>query len=104
MQLHTLRRLQALRTRYGQPIHIVEGGGYRCANYDSNEHSAHREGRAIDPAIPREDLFRVIELAQRVGFKGIGVKNRNGRWQLHLDDAPNLPGIRPRPWIWTYNA
>lgn len=104
MQDHTMRRLEILRQLYGKPMRIVEGGGYRCSNFDQNEHSAHREGRAADPAIPREDLYRLIELAQRVQFTGIGVKNRNGRFQLHLDDAPNIPGIRPRPWVWTYDA
>lgn len=102
MQPDTIARLERLREAYGQPIRVVEGGGYRCAAYEHSEHSAHREGRAIDPAILREDLFRFIQLAQAEGFTGIGAKNKDGRWQCHIDDAANLPGIRPRPWFWTY--
>jgi len=102
MNEQTMKKLQALRGRYGKPIHIVEGGGFRCANYDKSQYGAHKEGRAVDPTFPREDLYRLIQLAIRCGFTGIGVKNKDGKFQLHLDDAPNLTGKRPRPWIWTY--
>jgi len=102
MHQDTLEKLQRLRTLYGRAIRIVEGGGYRCPVYHSGEHSAHREGRAVDLGIYLEDYYAVIGLAQLQGFTGIGIKNHGGRWQIHLDDAVNLPGIRPRPWVWTY--
>jgi hypothetical protein len=102
MQKETLQKLQRLRNWLSKPMRIVEGGGYRCPQYETSQHSAHREGRAVDPGIQREDLYVAIQLGMSVGFKGVGVKNKDGRWQLHLDDAANLPGIRPRPWMWTY--
>lgn len=100
MDLDTVKRLQTLRDLYGKRIDIVEGGGYRCAKYDENL-GAHYSGRAVDPGVPREDLYAVMKLAFEVGFTGIGVKQKKGRWQLHLDDAP-ATAARPRPWIWTY--
>lgn len=95
-----IARLQALRTEYGKPIRPVFGGGFRCTVYDG-KNGAHSEGRAVDPACPREDYPWLIEAAWYYGFTGIGVKNRAGEFQLHLDDADPGPG-RPRPWIWTY--
>ena len=96
----TIHRLQELRTAYGKPMGIVRGGGYRCEAYDGKR-GTHTEGKAVDPAVPRADLYRVMRLAFHLGFTGIGVKQKGGRWQLHLDDAPAKEG-RPRPWIWTY--
>lgn len=95
-------KLQALRDMYLKPIKVVKGGGYRCKDYPSSYYSAHKEGRAVDPGIPQEDLFDVVCYALDCGFTGIGIKNSNGRWQLHLDDAEMIPSIRPRPWLWTY--
>ena len=98
----TVHRLQRLRIFYGHPISIVKGGGYRCQDYASDRPgSAHTLGMAVDPAIPQGDLFKVLRLALDVGFTGIGIKNKGGRWQLHLDDAPGGSN-RVRPWIWTY--
>lgn len=102
MNRRTVGRLQRVRSRYGRRMDIVEGGGFRCEKYENSATSAHRTGEAVDPGIPREDLFGVIKLAFEEGFTGIGVKNKGGRWQLHLDDAPAIAGVRPRPRVWTY--
>lgn len=99
----TLERLQRLRDIYGKPIHIAKGGGYRCAKYPCSPQSAHKEGKAVDPAIPREDMYDLLQAAFLVGFTGVGLKQNNGQWQIHLDDADAEPN-RPRPWIWTYNS
>lgn len=101
MATRTITRLQRVRSRYGKPMGIVPGGGYRCAKYDDSK-TAHRTGEGVDPSVPRGDLYRVIQIAMEEGFTGIGVKNKSGRYQLHLDDAAEIPGVRPRPWIWTY--
>jgi hypothetical protein len=98
----SLMRLQRLRSLYGKPIGIIEGGGYRCESYTSSEISAHHSGHAFDLAYPREDHWLLLSLAMQVGFTGIGDKNKKGRYQLHLDDAPDIPHQRPRPWKWTY--
>lgn len=97
----TIVRLQGLRDDYGKAFSPVHGGGYRCEKYDGKK-GAHTEGRAIDPGIPREDLYTFIGLAYKHGFTGIGVKQKDGRWQLHIDDAEEKLPSRPRPWFWTY--
>lgn len=99
-----MNRLECLRAAWGHPILIVPGGGYRCQKYSRNAHSAHLEGRAADPAIAPEDIYPFIRLAMSLGFTGIGVKNRHGKFQLHIDDAEEIPGVRPRPWLWTYDT
>lgn len=102
MQRETIAKLQQLRSRYGKAIGIVQGGGYRCARQLKGSLSAHGEGRAADLGVPREDLFSLVKLAIGVGFTGLGIKNKKGKWQLHVDDAPAIDDLRPRPWIWTY--
>ena len=101
MRPETLERLQKLRDDYGKSMSFVKGGGFRCLKYDGKA-GTHTQGRAVDPNTPKEDLYLLIGLAMQYGFTGIGVKNKKNRWQLHLDDAENQPGIRPRPWVWTY--
>ena len=102
MQESTIARLQHLRTRYGKPISVVNGGGFRCERYPGSDTSAHKEGRAVDLGFPQADLYEVQKIAMDVGFVGIGIKSRDGQWQLHVDDAGTISGKRPRPWVWTY--
>ena len=97
-----MKRLQAFREDYGRSFRPVEGGGYRCADYNGSKTGAHVEGRACDPNISRDQYYRVLALALKHGFTGIGIKNKGGKFQLHLDDAEEIPGKRPRPWVWTY--
>jgi len=91
-------RLQAVRTEYGKRMSVISG--YRCEIQDGKK-GAHTEGKAVDPGVPREDYHTVMRLAFAHGFTGIGVKQKDGRHQLHLDTADAAPG-RPRPWVWTY--
>jgi hypothetical protein len=102
MNKTTLLRIQRLRTDYGNPIGVIKGGGYRCEKYERSGTSAHREGRAVDTAHPRADHFLLVDLAFKHGFRGIGDKNISGVYQLHIDDAEDIPVVRPRPWKWTY--
>ena len=97
-----MKKLQNFRIIMGFPISPVPGGGYRCPDYNKSETGAHVEGRAIDPDIPREHYHKALNAAMAVGMTGIGVKNKSGKFQLHLDDADAIPGKRPRPWVWTY--
>lgn len=92
--------LQPLRSEYGKPISAVFGGGYRCPEYDGKL-GTHTEGCAIDVDCPPEDYPWLVEAALYYGATGIGIKNRMGKFQLHLDRGKAKPG-RPRPWIWTY--
>lgn len=97
MNEESMARIQALRDEWGKPFSMVEGGGYRC-----NDTGAHGEGRAFDVTIGNADYYYFIKLAYKHGFTGIGVKNKNSKFQLHLDDAGSIYPQRPRPWFWTY--
>jgi hypothetical protein len=102
MDKQTLLRVQRVRSRYNKRLQIVKGGGWRCENYEPSETSAHREGKAVDLGYPIEDHWLMVVLGIFAGFHGIGDKCKGGRWQLHLDDAEEIIGVRPRPWKWTY--
>ena len=102
MNAKFMERFQTFRTVMDTSISIVEGGGYRCEEYAKSKTSAHGEGRAADPAIKKSLLFKAVNVAMSVGFTGIGIKNKGGKFQLHLDDAEGIPNKRPRPYIWTY--
>lgn len=103
MHPDTLVKLQQVRNEHGKPIGVIPGGGYRCENYDQSQ-SAHKEGRAVDLSYTRDDHFRLLRLAILHGFTGIGDKNKGGSYQMHVDDAEDIPGVRPRPWKWTYDT
>jgi uncharacterized protein YcbK (DUF882 family) len=96
-------KLQNLRTLHGKPLRVTSG--YRDATHPIEAAKAvpgaHASGRAADIAVQGEEAIKIIELAIKLGFTGIGVQQKgNGRF-IHLDDLPNAPG-RPRPHIWSY--
>lgn len=95
-------KLQQVRDDLGVPFSPVDGGGYRCPQYNGSDTGAHVEGKAIDPDLGREYYYEFIKLCMKHGFTGFGVKNKNGRFQMHADTAEDIPGKRPRPWIWSY--
>ena len=96
-----MEKLQLFREVMDVPMKIAEGGGYRCKEYSKTK-SAHGEGRAADPMFSNTLYHKAISVATNLGFTGIGIKNKGGKFQLHLDNAEEIPGKRPRPWIWTY--
>lgn len=98
----SIERLQMLREVYGKPLGIVEGGGYRCDLYGGAGYSAHKEGKAFDLSYPKADHYELVMLAFNMGFTGIGDKNKDGKFQLHIDDAEPIPGKRHRPVKWSY--
>ncbi len=100
MNSATMDRLQLLRTEYDKAFSPVDGGGYRCVAYDGKR-GVHTRGHAIDPGIPREDMFEFLSLAIKHGFIGIGLKQKSGQWQMHIDDYKG-DVTRSRPWLWTY--
>jgi zinc D-Ala-D-Ala carboxypeptidase len=86
--------------------------GYRCPKHNaevSEEHSltGPHTIAAVDVACYGGAAMKILRLAlARVPdvFLGIGIKQNgpySGRF-IHLDAAPNITGVRPRPWIWTY--
>jgi hypothetical protein len=100
MNSNTMIKIQLFRDAYDKSFSPVEGGGYRCRAYEKGI-GVHNMGLAIDPGIPRADMFPALKIAIEVGFTGYGLKQKNGRWQMHLDDYEG-DAKRPRPWLWTY--
>lgn len=97
-------KMQTFRDKYfaifGQGVGIIaDGGGFR--GYGSLT-SAHAQGMACDLAIPKEHYHTALKIALELNFLGIGMKQHGGRSKFHLDSAPEIPDVRPRPWVWTY--
>ena len=99
METRFLVKLQALRYDYGKPLTITSG-------YRSEKHSievaksapgSHSSGLTADIAVgPGEDVHRLLELAFRHGFTGIGISQREGQPRfVHLD-------LLPRKAVWGY--
>jgi hypothetical protein len=93
-----MTRLQTFRTVMDMPVSIVKGGGYLCKDYATSKLELHTTGRVAMPKIKSSQLFKAVNVAMSIGFTGIGIKNKNGSIQLHLDDAEGVD----RPSIWTY--
>lgn len=104
-------RLESLRVRCQVPFAI--NSGYRCLAHDeyvsgspSNLERPHPSGHAADVACFGEHAALIEYLARKLGFTGIGWRQHGptaGRY-VHLDDLTDIPGARPRPWIWSYPA
>ncbi len=101
-----MSKLQLIRSQLGKPMPITSA--YRCPKHNANVSSTgtsgpHTTGHAADIRIYGRDAHRLVEIAIRVGMKGIGIRqkgSRKGRF-VHLDDLPNRDR-QPRPWIWSY--
>lgn len=100
-----LYKLNNLREECGFPFVVTSA--YRCFKYNKEiggkDRSPHPLGRGIDIHAIGGQALKVIQLAGKHGFTGIGVNQKGpskGRF-VHLDDMPNELD-RSRPWIWTY--
>lgn len=97
-------KLIELRKACGFPLSI--NSGYRTpahnAKVGGGEHSVHVEGCAAD--IRCRDPYTLVRLAFEKGFAGIGIMQHGDheRRYVHLDTGKAIPGIRPRPWLWSY--
>lgn len=96
-----LDRLLALRLEYGKPMRITSG--YRDARHPiearKTKPGAHATGKACDVACTPQDAFRLISLAIKHGFTGIGVSQRADQPRfIHLDTIEGAP----RPNFWSY--
>lgn len=98
-----MERLQALRTDYGKPMPV--SSGYRAPSHPieaaKDEPGAHSTGHACDVLIRGGDALKLIALAVKHGFTGVGVKQKGADRFIHLDDLPHEQR-RPRPWVWSY--
>lgn len=97
-------RLDDLREAHGKPI--ILSSAYRCPEYNNRVSSTgldgpHTTGKAVDIAVYGQDAHRIVKIAMRLGFTGVGIKQRGsfkGRF-IHLDIMP-MGDLRPR--IWSY--
>ncbi|MBF0098762.1 MAG: DUF882 domain-containing protein [Magnetococcales bacterium] len=69
-------KLEALRMAYGKPMSV--SSGYRCpahnaATSTTGENGPHTTGKAIDILVAGEDAYRLVGLAIKHGFTGIGI-------------------------------
>jgi uncharacterized protein YcbK (DUF882 family) len=97
-----MERLVALREEFGAPMPVTSG--YRCPEHDAALRGAevHPTGHAVDVRVSGADAHRLIALALRHGFTGIGVNQRGAHSQrfIHLDDL--VDANHPRPTVWSY--
>jgi len=96
-------RLQALRTDFGKGMAI--SSGYRDKTHPiearKDEPGAHSTGHACDIAISGHDAHKLLGLALKHGFTGVGIKQKGESRFIHLDDLQHEAN-RPRPWVWSY--
>jgi len=90
----SVQMLYALRIIYNESIIITSGA--RCPTYNKKiggaGDSAHIKG-AFDMVVPPNHEWRVIQIAQFVGFTGIGIDDNK---MLHIDRHHD------REVVWTY--
>lgn len=97
-------KLQQLRDVYGKPMVITSG--YRDPSHPIESRKAtpgaHSFGVACDVAVHGENARELVGLAIRLGFTGIGIKQKGdySKRFIHLDIAP--PDKFPRPWLFSY--
>ena len=83
-----MRRVQVYRDLLGVPLVIASA--YRCPRHNEAvggaSGSMHLQGKAVDPVIIPKLRFRMIELAHKLEFSGIGL----GKTKMHLDLSPKV--------------
>jgi uncharacterized protein YcbK (DUF882 family) len=100
-----MARLQRLRDEFAKPMPI--SSGYRDKTHPAEARKggsisgAHTTGRSCDVVVSRGDAYRLIELAIKHGFTGIGVQQKGGARFIHLDDMTSNEGF-VRPTVWSY--
>lgn len=95
-------KMVELRRACGFPLRVTSA--YRCPERNKEVSSTgltgpHTTGKAIDIAVDREQAYIVLYHAFKLGFTGIGVKQKGSSRFIHLDW--NLEG-KPRPTVWSY--
>jgi len=92
--------LQQLRDELGEPIRITSG--YRDPRHSieasKSAPGVHTRGLACDIACDGQQAYRILQIALKVGFTGIGVSQKGGSRFIHLDTFTGSP----RPNVWSY--
>jgi zinc D-Ala-D-Ala carboxypeptidase len=94
-------RLQAMRTEYGKPMRITSG--YRCPQHPIEAKKAapgaHSMGLAVDIGCEGAEAHKILALAVKHGFTGIGVQQKGTGRFIHVDVRS---GQLPTPALWSY--
>lgn len=82
-------KLDALREECGFPLRLTSA--YRCPEHNmrvstTGPDGPHTTGRAVDIAVRGPQAYRVVALAAKHGFTGIGVHQKGAVRFIHLDD------------------
>jgi uncharacterized protein YcbK (DUF882 family) len=107
MNIAMMGKLIQLRGEINQPLPLTSAWRSESRNRQVGgaKNSAHLYGRAVDLRIHGDTAFRVVSMAARFGFTGIGVHQRGiirGRF-IHLDDMEFSEDLLLRPTIWSYS-
>ena len=101
VQAGLLDKLQAMRTEYGKPMRITSG--YRCPQHPveakKTAPGAHALGLAADIAAEGAEAHRILSLAFKHGFTGVGVQQKGTGRFIHVDVRS---GQLPTPSVWSY--
>jgi len=92
-------KLNILRESYGKPLRVTSG--YRCPAHPveakKESSGAHTTGKAVDLAVQGADAYQLLNIALKMGFKGVGIQQKGTGRFIHLDDWDVN-----RPTIWSY--
>ena len=100
-----MSRLVKLRKDFNQPMII--SSGYRHESYNQviggAKNSPHLYGKAVDVLVSGKVAYRLMNLAMKHGFTGIGISQRGNHDKrfLHIDTMEDS-NVHPRPWVWRY--
>jgi zinc D-Ala-D-Ala carboxypeptidase len=91
----------ALREAFGGPLTMTSGA--RCGSYNmkvstTGPQGPHTTGRAADFAVSHGQAFKLLGLAMKRGFTGIGIQQKGAGRFIHLDCLLTPP----RPNVWSY--
>lgn len=94
MQPTFMAKLQSLRAAYGKPMIITSG--FRDITHPKEAKKAepgqHSKGLAADIACGADEAFKIVSLAFRHGFTGVGISQRIGQPRfVHLDLRAGQP-------------
>lgn len=94
-------KLQVMRTAYGKPMKITSG--YRCPQHPieakKSTPGAHALGLAADIGVEGAEAHKILSLAFKQGFTGIGVQQKGTGRFIHVDIRN---GELPGPTVWSY--
>jgi zinc D-Ala-D-Ala carboxypeptidase len=99
-----LKKLDALREELQFPL--ILSSAYRCRKHNravstTGDFGPHTTGHAADVKVDRLQAYKLLALAPKHGFTGIGIKQKGGGRFIHLDDLEQDIG-QPRPTVWSY--